>query len=145
MKPRIYKFRLFGWRIFASRQKWRLMPPRGERGKATRSKMREVRNQRYRQTGGCCEACGRHFDKDAMELHHILPYASFVRYARKKWNLMLLCPRCHFIAHHNLAWQWQMMQRTANQHGIDLAAECRRAASHYWKKLQKADCPMEMQ
>jgi len=70
-------------------------------------------------------------------MHHILPYAIFPRLIRKKWNLMMLCPRCHFIAHHDIPMQTKMMQRIAYLHGVNLEKEYHRSAVGFWNKKQE--------
>lgn len=133
-------FTLRGWHLYLSRV--RLV--KEERAKAYRKgrdglarRMRELRNRRYRQTHGCCEACGQHCEKRSMQMHHLLPYIQFSHQARKPWNLLMLCPRCHFIVHSDLTWQMDLMQRVASDHGIDLRREFRKASEARWKAKEE--------
>ena len=68
-----------------------------------------------------------------MSLHHILPYADFPLLATRRWNLLMLCPRCHFLLHTNLLQQTRLMEQAARQHGINLEQAYLQAAISRWE------------
>lgn len=136
MKHEPFTTKLLGWHIYVSHRRLRLMPPAQGRGNHIGRRLRELRNQRYRRTAGRCEACGTAHEKETMQMHHILPYGEFPRLAQKKWNLLLLCPRCHYIIHKNPVEQMAHMQRVAVAHGIDLASEYKAVADRRWQEKQ---------
>ncbi len=96
--------------------------------------MTELRNGRYKKRKGCCEACGKHYEKHELQMHHILPYAVFPSLRTKKWNLLMLCKRCHYLVHHNIVWQMEQMQATAQQHNVNLQKEYRLSAVRRWQE-----------
>ena len=133
---KIYKWKIFGWHLLASRKNIRYYPA-SRSDSVTARTMRNLRNQRYNKHKGCCELCGEQYPKESMQMHHVLPYAIFPRFIRKKWNLMMLCPRCHFLVHHNIPMQMNMMQRMAYRHGVNLEQGYHRAAVGFWDKKQE--------
>lgn len=137
MKPKTYNLKAFGWHIYASRERLRFAPMSNQRGNGLARRLRELRNNRYKKKHGCCELCGQPHEKSAMSLHHILPFGEFPNLSTRKWNLLMLCPRCHFVVHVNLFAQVRLMERTARQHGIDLEREYQRAAAQRWTEKQE--------
>lgn len=136
MKPfKVYKWKIFGWYVMASRKRIRFYPAPRKDNEVGRA-MNTLRDQRYKTRNGCCEICGQHYPKGSMQMHHVLPYAVFVQYARETWNLLMLCPRCHFIVHHDIPMQTNMMLRTANSHGVDLERDYHHSAVQFWDKKQ---------
>ena len=97
-----------------------------------------LRNRLYRRNSGCCEMCHQHFEKGDMQMHHILPFAVFPELARKKWNVTMLCPRCHYLIHHNPVREMQAMQYVASQHGVNLVAAFDRSSRQKYNQM-KAD------
>ena len=69
---------------------------------------------------GRCTHCGRKFDFDVMELHHVLPYARFQDLITDDRNMILLCHKCHKEVHCNPFLNIQLMQAKADELGIDL-------------------------
>jgi 5-methylcytosine-specific restriction endonuclease McrA len=69
------------------------------RKKRSRNKARTkgVRNEIYRRAGLACEICRFGFHT-ILNIHHIKP----VQFggSSHRWNLVLLCPNCHGLAHH---------------------------------------------
>ena len=137
-----YVFQLFRqWRLYLSKCDLRVEKhpeithgqTRGNLGK----RMRELRNTRYHQTGGCCEHCGKPFPKEAMQMHHILPYVTFPKFARQHYNVIMLCPRCHYIIHKDLMWQMDLIQKVAREHNVELRNHFRRSAENRWDDIVK--------
>ena len=137
MKKEPITTKLFGWHIYFSHRRLRLMPPSPRRGNHLARRLRELRNRRFRRTHGHCEICGNPSEKETMQLHHILPYGEFPNLGQKRWNLLLLCPRCHYLIHKNPVEQVAQMQRVAHQHGIDLSHEFHAIASRRWQEKQQ--------
>ena len=137
MNPKTIKWKLFGWHLYASRERLRFMPISNNRGNGLSRRLRELRNRRFNRKHGCCEQCGQQFDKASFQMHHILPLSEFPNFAKKTWNLMMLCPRCHYIMHNDFTQQMQLMQKTAQQHGINLQREFHTAATRRWNEKQK--------
>ena len=128
--------KFFGWHLYASREKLRLVPVNNCRGNGLSRRIKELRNRRYRQRRGCCEQCGQAYDKAAFQMHHILPFHEFPGLARKAWNMIMLCPRCHYILHSDVTQQMVIMQRVAREHGINLQQEFHAAAARCWQEKQ---------
>lgn len=135
MKTNPLKLNLFGWKIYLSRKSLRFYVNRSNRG-GLAHRLKEKRNRRYRKLHGCCEACGHPSEKDNMQMHHILPYATFPNLAAKEWNLILLCRHCHYLVHHNPVWNMELMQRTANGHNVNLKTAFHISAAHMWQNRE---------
>lgn len=128
--------KIFGWFIYASREKLRFRLDYVQNRGNLSARLKGLRNRRYKKLKGCCETCGRPGEKEQFQLHHILPYATFPELAKKDWNLVMLCPCCHYFIHNNPLWQSQMMQRVAREHGINLEQVYRRSLSQRWSVIQ---------
>lgn len=136
MKPLHRHLQAFGWNIYLSRERLRLMPVSNGRGNGLARRIRELRNRRWNKRKGRCELCGNVSPKESMSLHHILPYAEFPAFAKTHWNLLMLCPCCHFLIHHDLPRQTRLMEQTARQHGINLEYEYSHVAVQRWTEKQ---------
>ena len=134
MKQKRINFKLFGWRIFFDFDREDEIQSKRKRRSRLCQQIKELRNRRYRKTNGCCEMCGQHFDKDKMQMHHVMPFSLFPQWSRKSWNLMLLCPRCHWQMHFNALINSEAMQRTATSHGFNLRRELQRATDRRWER-----------
>ena len=119
---RIFKFRIFGWFLLLSRTHAKIVV--SEQSRKCRWRMRELRRKHYRQTNGCCEHCGRHLSEKEFQMHHVFQYSKFPKWARKSWNVLMLCPRCHYMYHNNIVLQVRTMERIALQQGIDMNCVC---------------------
>lgn len=80
----------------------------------------ENKHKLYEQQGGVCLVCGKPFEYEQMELHHILPIARFPELGKTLLNGCMLCNRCHKEIHCNPFKNIEMMQRKADELGIDL-------------------------
>ena len=136
MKPLHRHLQAFGWNIYLSRERLRIMPVSNKRGNGLARWLRELRNRRWNKRLGHCELCGNVLPKESMSLHHILPYADFPLLATRRWNLLMLCPCCHFLVHQDLPRQTRLMERTARQHGINLEQVYRQTALSRWEAKQ---------
>lgn len=136
MKPLHRHLQAFGWNIYLSRERLRLMPVSNNRGNGLARRMRELRNRRWNKRRGQCELCGKTYEKEAMSLHHILPYRDFPGLAKTHWNLLMVCPRCHFLLHTNLLQQTRLMEQTARRHNINLEQAYRQSALAQWANKQ---------
>ena len=136
MKPQHRHLRILGYHFYMSREKLRIVPVSNRRGTGLVRRLKELRNRRYKKRNGCCEACGQHYEKHEFQMHHILPYAVFPSLTAKKWNLLMLCKRCHYLIHHNIVWQIELMEHTARQHNINLEQEFNHAAIARWTDKQ---------
>ena len=81
---------------------------------------RDIKAQLYKKQDGCCPHCGKQFDMNYMELHHILPWARFPELRQKKRNQLLLCHDCHKEIHCNPYLNIRLMEEKAKEFGIDL-------------------------
>ena len=135
---RKFKLKIFGWYIYLSPKRMKTYHPQLKACNhvSLARRVKEIRNRRYKTTRGCCEGCGEQHEKTHFEIHHILPLNEFPQLARKDWNLMMLCRRCHYMVHHNPLWSVELMQKVAKPHGIDLCTELRRATSLRWQEKQ---------
>ena len=140
MKQKKFKFKLFGWYIYFSRMRLKTFHPQLKvvSQNCLKNFMSHVKNFRYESNGGCCEACGEHMGMDQIQMHHILPYNEFPAFARKEWNLLMLCHRCHYMIHHNPVWSVELMEQVACKQGIDLQREFRLATAQRWQEREKA-------
>lgn len=137
MKPLHCHLQAFGWNIYLSRERLRIMPVSNSRGNRLARRLRELRNRRWNKRHGQCELCGNVLPKESMSLHHILPYADFPLLATRRWNLLMLCPCCHFLIHQDLPRQTHLMEHTARQHGINLEQVYHQTALSRWEAKQQ--------
>lgn len=80
----------------------------------------ENKRKLYERQGGRCPICGQPFEYDKMELHHILPIARFPELGQSIRNGVMLCRKCHKEVHFNPFKNIEMMQKKAEELGIDL-------------------------
>ena len=111
MKPLHHHLQAFGWNIYLSRERLRLMTVSNNRGNGLARRLRELRNRRWNKRHGQCELCGQPYEKEVMSIHHILPYADFPQLATRRWNL----------------------EHTARQHGINLEQAYHQTALRRWE------------
>lgn len=137
MKPLHRHLQAFGWNIYLSRERLRLVPVSKQRGNGLARRLRELRNRRWNKRHGQCELCGQPYEKEVMSIHHILPYADFPQLATRRWNLLMLCPCCHFLIHQDILQQTRLMEQTARQHGINLEKVYHQAALSRWTAKQQ--------
>jgi len=64
-----------------------------------RHKLRKVKKQRYVNTGGICEKCGKAFKADKLEIHHVESVTTHPELATSYKNIRLLCHECHVDLH----------------------------------------------
>lgn len=134
-KSRSLHIKVAGWHIYVcNKRRQNISPSTARKSSSSDHKLKALRNNRYRHTKGCCEVCGQHCEKTELQMHHILPYRDFPDLKRKKWNLLMLCPHCHFLIHHNLVWNVEMMQQAARRHSIDLGRAYKRIAANRWEQ-----------
>ena len=58
-----------------------------------------IKHQMWRMSGGCCMECGRKFDEDELEIHHIIPVSKRPELILSVSNMHLVCPACHNKLH----------------------------------------------
>ena len=106
----------------------------------THSSIVAEKKRRFKQKKGLCEICGGNYGYNEMQMHHILPFADFSHLATKPWNMKMVCPKCHFMIHHNPVLNMEMMQTTAKKFGVDLAAHYKAVARRKYNQSKvKAD------
>ena len=86
----------------------------------TEDHCKENKHKLYERQGGGCPICGQAFEYDKMELHHILPIARFPELGQSIRNGIMLCHKCHKEVHCNPFKNIEMMQKKAQELGIDL-------------------------
>ena len=64
-----------------------------------RKKLLRMKHRIWKQNGGRCEECGRLFDEDDLEVHHIVPVSERPDLICAVNNLHLVCPECHNRLH----------------------------------------------
>jgi hypothetical protein len=90
----------------------------------------ENKKKLYERQHHCCPHCGKEFDYEEMELHHILPVARYPELHLSIRNSIMLCNRCHKEVHCNPWKNIAIMKAKAQELGIDLneryelTAEC---------------------
>ena len=136
-KWKVINCKLFGWHFYASPRRLFILPPPMRRSVGLRRRLIELGNQRYKKNGGCCEECGQHFDRKDLQMHHILPWYVFPKLREEKWNLLLLCPRCHYMEHHNPLLQAKHMEVVARQHSVELEKNYRKVINNRWEETQR--------
>ena len=132
MNEKVIKRKLFGWYVYISPHK--LSKKKPQKSGVNYGRFTDLCNNRYKHVGGCCERCGRHFDRSGLQMHHILSCSLFPQFGHKKWNLMMLCERCHYTVHSNPVLAAELMQRVARQHGIKLTRALPRAINRRWNE-----------
>ena len=78
------------------------MKRRGKRDDIYRNnkkKLMRIKHQMWRMSGGCCMECGRKFDEDELEIHHIIPVSKRPELILSVSNMHLVCPACHNKLH----------------------------------------------
>lgn len=135
MRRKIYRFKILRWHFYFSRAHLNVFYAHQPGRRALVRRMHELRNRRYKQTDGCCETCGDRYDIKRFQMHHVFPYSGFPQWQRKPWNVIMLCPRCHYIIHADPTMQVRLMERVARERGMNLQHECRGAAERMWQEF----------
>lgn len=121
----IKRWRMFGLTIAVSNCRVKMREPSKMRwqyaddGHGT-SPMKKLKRTAYSRTDGRCEICGKSIDYKYSQLHHILPYSRMGQFATDERNVLLLCHECHQEIHSNPLKQVEMMQKKADELGVDL-------------------------
>lgn len=74
----------------------------------------------YERQEGICPHCGQHFEKNQMELHHVLPVSRFPELGQSIRNNILLCHACHKDVHCNPFKNIKMMEAKAKELDVNL-------------------------
>ena len=80
----------------------------------------DIKRELHKMNDGKCPICGKTFELDEMELHHVLPWCRFREFRGDLRNIMLLCPNCHKEIHCNPFKNIAMMKYKADELGIKL-------------------------
>ena len=113
------KWRVFGLNFYVSNVRLKKRPLRGtmdvhhERYNMNKRKL-------YERQCGLCPHCGKPFNYEELEFHHILPVSRFPEYALSIRNGIMLCHACHKEVHINPFLNAKMITDKANSLGIDL-------------------------
>lgn len=83
-------------------------------------KLWRIKNRLYKQHEGKCPHCGRPFAFEAMELHHVLPFARFQDLITDDRNVIMICHDCHKEIHCNPYLNIKLMEAKAAELGINL-------------------------
>ena len=115
------KFRLFGLYFYISTCRMKKRPKR-DILYTNNIQDRCVRNKHtlYERQEGKCPYCGRSFEYERMELHHILPLSRFPELGTSIRNGIMLCHDCHKEIHCNPWRNIRIMEQKAAELGIDL-------------------------
>jgi len=90
---------------------------------AKQNKVRQmwhVKQRMYEEQQGCCPHCGKQFEYQWMELHHVLSWARFPELRYDQRNLLFLCHDCHKEIHIDPYLNIRLMEAKAEELGIDL-------------------------
>ena len=91
-----------------------------ERSRKLANNQRDMKVKMYKKLQGVCPICGKHFDPQWMELHHVLPWHRFPELRGMKKNHMLLCHDCHKEIHCNPYLNIRLQEEKAKELGINL-------------------------
>lgn len=94
-----YHFRLGPLRIYITNRRMKSRGVHESLRHRNKSRLGYLRRDIYRKNGGCCQACGRHYDLKRLELHHVIPINVRPDLINKRSNVRLLCHKCHLAAH----------------------------------------------
>ena len=86
-------------------------------------KICKMRREMYDAQHGICPHCGKHFEFNWMEMHHVLPWARFNEMRYKRENMLLLCHDCHKEIHCDPYLNIRLMEAKAKELGIDLTTK----------------------
>ena len=64
-----------------------------------RKKTLRMKHQIWKRNGGRCEECGREFDEELLEVHHIVPVCERPDLICSQSNIHIVCPECHNRLH----------------------------------------------
>ena len=81
---------------------------------------RDIKRRMYEEQQGICPHCGKHFEFQWMELHHILPWGRFPELRERKDNYLCLCHDCHKDIHMDPYLNIRLIEAKAKEYGIDL-------------------------
>lgn len=121
----IKRWRMFGLTFAVSNCRVKMREPSkmrwhyAEDGQGA-SPMMRLKRKVYSRTEGRCEICGKPIDYKYSQLHHVLPYSRMGQFATDERNVLLLCHDCHQEIHSNPLKQVEMMQKKADELGVDL-------------------------
>ena len=85
-----------------------------------RHKMKDLKRAIYNEHEGICPICGKHYEFDQVEAHHVLPWFKFPELREDKRNLEVLCVSCHKELHNNPWRMIEQMKAKAQELGINL-------------------------
>lgn len=85
---KIYKFKIFGWRVWISSGSMQVR----KKGSCRSLKRLDCVKRRLEIAGNRCEICGREIDIRC-SLHHLLPVGAAGR--NSVGNVMVMCSHCH--------------------------------------------------
>ena len=85
-----------------------------------RHKMKDLKRAIYNEHEGICPICGKHYEFDQVEAHHVLPLFKFPELREDKRNLEVLCVNCHKELHNNPWRMIEQMKAKAQELGINL-------------------------
>lgn len=74
----------------------------------------------YNKQGGICAMCGKHLEYKKCELHHVLPFNNFLKYASDESNMEVLCHKCHKSIHCNPFLQSRLISERCELLGINV-------------------------
>ena len=106
--------------LSSCRTKLRLTPSNHADKQKDAMRLTKMRREMYDQQQGICPHCGKHFEPNWMEMHHVLPWARFKELHFSRENMLLLCHDCHKEIHMNPWLNIRLMKQKAAELGIDL-------------------------
>ena len=119
-KPRTWKRSMKLGNLFITFSNCRVKKRPCNREKVFDERPQDIKQQMHEAQGGKCPICGKEFEWDEMELHHVLPWCRFPELRSNRANLMLLCTNCHKEIHCDPFKNIRMMKEKADELGVNL-------------------------
>ena len=92
-------WRMFGLYFYVSSIRMKRRRTIDEKMRKQHKELKKKKLLLYKKQDGRCEACGRHFGTEALELHHLVGVSENPGLALVLSNMVLLCHECHCEVH----------------------------------------------
>ena len=85
--------------IYVTTSRMKRRNKRDDLYRKNRRKILRMKHQIWKRNGGRCEECGREFDEELLEVHHIVPVCERPDLICAQSNIHIVCPECHNRLH----------------------------------------------
>lgn len=86
-------------RVYVTTYRMKRRNKRDDLYRNNRKKILRMKHQIWKRNGGRCEECGREFDEELLEVHHIVPVCERPDLICSQSNIHIVCPECHNRLH----------------------------------------------